>query len=58
MEKKQVYTLTEVTEILQVTRRTLYNYIKAGKLEGVKIGRDWRITQEALEKSLLIKGDK
>lgn len=49
MAEMKVYTLGEITEILQVTRRTIYNYIKAGQLKAVKIGREWRVTQKALD---------
>lgn len=49
MTDTRVYTLAEVTEILKVTRRTIYNYIKAGQLKAVKIGREWRVTQKALD---------
>lgn len=45
----RLYTLTEVMGILQVTRRTIYNYIKAGDLKAVKIGKYWRVRQEDLE---------
>ncbi len=41
----KVYTLNEVAEILKVTRRTLYNYIKEGKLQAVKIGKSWRVEE-------------
>ncbi|HRR98121.1 MAG TPA: helix-turn-helix domain-containing protein [Candidatus Syntrophosphaera sp.] len=49
MEIIRLYTLTEVADILRVTRRTLYNYIKSGKLKAVKMGREWRITYENLK---------
>jgi len=45
----KVYTLNEVAEILQLTRRTLYNYIKDGKLKAVKIGKYWRVPEETLQ---------
>ena len=45
----EVYTLEEITELLQVTRRTIYNWIKDGKLKAFKVGRGWRVTKEALE---------
>ncbi len=45
---EKVYTLEELTELLHLTRRTLYNYIKDGKLKAVKIGREWRVTEETL----------
>lgn len=45
----KVYTLEEVQEILKVTRRTLYSYIKSGKLKAVKVGRYWRVPAKALQ---------
>lgn len=48
-ELMKVYTLEELTEVLQVTRRTLYNYIKSGKLKAAKMGKYWRITEKQLE---------
>ncbi len=45
----EIYTLKEVEDLLQVTRRTLYNWIKDGQLKAFKVGRGWRITKEALE---------
>ena len=47
-ETKKVYTLEEVMEILQVSRRTIYNYIKADQLKAIKVGREWRVTEKAL----------
>ncbi len=44
----EVYTLKEVEDILQVTRRSLYNWIKSGKIKAFRVGREWRITKEAL----------
>lgn len=46
---KRVYTLDEVAEIMQVTKRTLYNYIKAGTLHAVKMGKYWRVSEESLQ---------
>jgi excisionase family DNA binding protein len=48
-EIKRVYTLDEVAEIMQVTKRTLYNYIKAGSLHAVKMGKYWRVSEENLQ---------
>lgn len=52
MDKIKVYTTDEVLEILQVTKRSLYNYIKADQIKAVKIGREWRITEKALNEFL------
>lgn len=45
----KVYTLDEVAEILKVTKRTLYNYIKEGTLKAVKMGKSWRVSEESLQ---------
>lgn len=45
----RVYTLDEVADILQLTKRTLYNYVKEGKLHAVKIGKYWRVPEESLQ---------
>ena len=49
LQEIKVYDLLEVQDILKVTRRTLYSYIKDGKLKAVKMGRVWRIRHEDLD---------
>jgi putative molybdopterin biosynthesis protein len=48
----KVYTATEALDILKVTRRTLYRYIKAGQIKAIKLGREYRITEESLKEFL------
>lgn len=45
----KTYTLDEAADILKLTKRTLYNYVKSGKLKAVKFGKYWRVSQENLE---------
>lgn len=45
----KVYTLDEVADIMKVTKRTLYTYIKAGTLHAVKMGKYWRVSEENLQ---------
>lgn len=52
MTEIKVYALDEVADILKVTRRTVYTYIKTGKLKAAKIGKYWRVTQESLQEFL------
>ena len=52
MEEIRVYTPDEIAQALKITRRSVYTYIKTGKLPAVKIGKEWRISKEALEKFL------
>lgn len=49
MNEIRVYTLDEVADILKVSRRTLYTYVKEGKLPAVKMGKYWRVSQESLQ---------
>lgn len=51
----KVYTLEEIAELLHITRRTLYTYVKTGKLKAVKVGKYWRVTEKNLE-AFLTKG--
>jgi excisionase family DNA binding protein len=48
----KVYTLEEIAELLHITRRTLYTYVKEGKLKAVKFGKYWRVTEKNLEEFL------
>lgn len=50
LESLKVYTLTEIEPILGVTHRTLLNYIKDGRLKGVKIGGKWKVSGDTLRK--------
>lgn len=49
MNEIKIYSIEEVAEILKISRRTIYTYLKEGKLVAVKIGKYWRVTQENLE---------
>lgn len=48
MAKIEVYTVEECADILKVTKRTIYKYVKEGSLRASKLGRDWRITDTAI----------
>lgn len=43
------YTPSDVADILHCSRQTVYNYLRTGQLRGVHIGRDWRVTKQAVE---------
>lgn len=48
INKEELYTLNEVAEFLKIQQRQLYNIIKAEKIEAVKVGREWRVSGDAL----------
>ena len=45
----KLYKTEEVQEILQVTRRTLYRYIKAEQIKPIKLGREYRFAEEEVK---------
>ncbi len=53
----QLLTIEDVAEMLKVSKRTVYEWIRAGKLEAVKAGSLWRISEEALQ-DFLVKGSR
>ena len=55
MESLKTYTTGEVAEILKVTQRSVYNYLKADQIKGIRVGREYRFTEEAI-KDFMAKG--
>ena len=47
--KDQLLTPAQVGERLQLTERTVYQWLRDGRLVGLKLGRLWRIRSEDLE---------
>jgi excisionase family DNA binding protein len=50
--EKELSATQEVAEYLGVERTTIQRWCRAGQLRGLKIDKDWRIRQEALENIL------
>jgi len=48
----QTYTLDDLMRILQISRRTIYNYIRQKKLKAYKLGGAYRVSIEQLQKFL------
>ncbi|WP_028649593.1 helix-turn-helix domain-containing protein [Nocardiopsis sp. CNT312] len=47
--KERLYSVDEVAEHLGLHARTVRNYVRDGRLTAVRIGKQYRITQEDLE---------
>ncbi len=43
-------TVREVSELLRIHRPKVYDLIKEGTIEGFKLGSDWRIKRESIER--------
>ena len=52
VENRRYLTTQEVADILQVRVETVRSYIKRGRLPAVKLGRDYRIAAEDVERLL------
>ena len=49
-ESPLLLTVREVTKLLRVQRPKVYELIKEGAIEGFKVGADWRIRRDSVEK--------
>jgi len=49
---KDFYTIKQITEILQLSRLTIYRYIDNGKIKTYKFGKEHRIKKEDFESFL------
>ena len=47
---KQVMTVKEIAEYLDVHPMTIYKYVQEGKIPAFKIGASWRIRKESIKK--------
>lgn len=50
MVDKTYYTVQEVADLLKLHWQSVLTYIKSGKLEAVKLGKGYRISETALQK--------
>jgi excisionase family DNA binding protein len=48
-DKDPVLTPEQVAERLHISRLTVGNWLRSGKLKGVKVGRLWRVRESELE---------
>ena len=50
MKNNSFLTVEQVAKMLQVHWQTVLNYIKSGKLEAVRLGKGYRIPENAIDK--------
>ena len=51
-EEKQFYSISDIAKIRDCSKQRVWEYIKYGKLKGIKIGRNWKVSKEELERFL------
>ncbi len=49
MADKTYYTVQEVADLLKLHWQSVLNYIKKGELEALRLGKGYRISQQALD---------
>lgn len=52
MDASTFYTITEVAEILRVSKMTVYRFVHAGELDAVRVGRNYRVHEKSLRSFL------
>jgi excisionase family DNA binding protein len=50
--KQEFYTAEELADILKVNIMTIYRYIKAGKMEAYKFGKEFRVEKKEFDNFL------
>jgi len=45
-----ILTVKEVSKLLRIHRPKVYDLIRDGTIEGFKLGSDWRVRRESIEK--------
>ena len=51
-KSENLLTMEEAIETLSTTRATFYRWLRAGKIKGFKVGRQWRFRQEDIDQFL------
>lgn len=50
--EKELLTVEEVMEILYLGKNSVYNLLRSGQLKGIRLGRQWRIPKESINKMI------
>jgi type IV pilus assembly protein PilB len=51
-QDNELIDMEQAIEILKTTRSTFYRWLRAGKIKGMKVGRQWRFYREDIERFL------
>ena len=54
--QEQLYTLHEIADFLRITRQSVYLYVREKKLQALKIGGKWLVSQKALDEFMESRG--
>ncbi|MEA4951955.1 MAG: helix-turn-helix domain-containing protein [Aminivibrio sp.] len=45
---EKLFTVPEAAALLSIAPKTLTDWLRAGKIRGVKVGRSWRVPESAI----------
>lgn len=48
----KLYDVKDLAKMLKVSRVTVQSYLRAGRIKGIKIGKQWQVTDANLKKFL------
>jgi excisionase family DNA binding protein len=48
----EFFTVQEISKMLKIHEQTIFRWIREGKLESIKVGRNQRVTKEQLDNFL------
>ena len=51
----ELYDIDDLCKFLNISRFTANKLCREGQIKAIKVGRDWKVTKESLEKYLKIK---
>ena len=55
LQKYRLYTIKEIEPVIGKSRQSIIRYINEGKLKAIKLGNQWRISEEALKEFTWLK---
>ena len=55
-KEKELYSVKELEKILPITPLTIREYLRKGKIKGIKIGKNWYVSKQDLE--AFLEGDR
>lgn len=51
-EEVKLYNLQELADMLKVSKQTIYNYKKIGRINAKRYGREYKVTEAELQRIL------
>ena len=54
---KDILTIKDLQKLLHIGRNTALRLVQDGEIEGIKVGRQWRVTRESVVKYIRLTSD-